>query len=79
MNINRNEAKTMVKHISCDCNGKFNGTTYNLNQEWNIEICQCQYENDHTFKKVIVGILGYVSKNSKYLKFIGDDSKILCN
>ena len=27
------EAKTMVKHISCDCKWKFNSTTCNSNQK----------------------------------------------
>ena len=30
----RNEAKTLVKHISCDCKCKFNNTTCNRNQKW---------------------------------------------
>ena len=30
---NRNEAKTLVKHISCDCKYKFNSATCNLNQK----------------------------------------------
>ena len=29
---NKNEAKTMAKHISCDCKCKFNGTKCNSNQ-----------------------------------------------
>ena len=28
-----NEAKTLIKHISCDCKCKFNSTTFNSNQE----------------------------------------------
>ena len=28
-----NEAKTFVKHISCDCNWKFNSTACNSNQK----------------------------------------------
>ena len=28
-----NEAKTLVKHISCDCKCKFNNTTCNSNQK----------------------------------------------
>ena len=34
MITNRNEAKTMVKHISCDCKCNFNNTTCNSNQKW---------------------------------------------
>ena len=29
----KNEAKTMTKHISCDCKYKFNSTTCNSNQK----------------------------------------------
>ena len=36
-----NEAKTLVKYISCDCKCKFDSTTYNSNQKWNDTICQC--------------------------------------
>ena len=33
MLTNKNEAKTMKKHISCDCKCKFNSTTCNSNQK----------------------------------------------
>ena len=33
MITNKNEAKTMVKHISCDCKCTFNSTTCNSNQK----------------------------------------------
>ena len=33
MITNKNEAKTMIKHISCNCKCKFNSTTYNSNQK----------------------------------------------
>ena len=29
------EAKTLVKHISCDCKCKFNSITCDSNQKWN--------------------------------------------
>ena len=35
MITNKNEVKTMEKHISCDCTCIFNSTTSNSNQEWN--------------------------------------------
>ena len=35
MTTNKNEAKTMVRHISCDCKCKFNSATCNLSQKWN--------------------------------------------
>ena len=30
---NKNDAKTMTKHMSCDCKCKFSNTTYNSNQK----------------------------------------------
>ena len=35
MIINKNEAKAMTKHISCDCKFKFNSTICNSNQKLN--------------------------------------------
>ena len=33
MITNKNAAKTMAKHISCDCKGKFSSATCNSNQK----------------------------------------------
>ena len=51
MITNKNEAKSMTKHVSCNCNYKFNSTTCNSNQKWNSETCQCECKNYHTCKK----------------------------
>ena len=48
---NKNEAKTLVKHISCDCKWNFIGTTCNSNQKWNKETCQCECKSYCTCKK----------------------------
>ena len=37
MITNNNEAKTMTKHISCNCRYKFNSATCNSYQKWNNE------------------------------------------
>ena len=37
---NRNEAKVMIKHISCDWKWKFNSKTCNSNQKCNNKTCQ---------------------------------------
>ena len=37
---NKNAAKEMTKHISCDCKCKCNSTTYISNQIWNNKTCQ---------------------------------------
>ena len=51
MITNKNEAKAMTEHISCDCKCKFNGTVCNSNQKWNNETCQCKYKKHLTCKK----------------------------
>ena len=35
MITNKNEAKAMTEHISCDCKFKFKSTACNSNQKWN--------------------------------------------
>ena len=57
MITNKNEAKTMKKHVSCDFKSKFSSTKCNSNQKWNDKICQCERKNYH---KIIVGILTHV-------------------
>ena len=39
MITNRNEAKTLLKYISCDCKCKFINTT------WNRDKCLCECKN----------------------------------
>ena len=38
---NKDEAKAMTEHISCDCKCKFGITTCNSNKKWNNKTCQC--------------------------------------
>ena len=45
MTANKDEAKEMVEHISCDCKCKLNSTTCNSKQKWNNKTCQCQCKN----------------------------------
>ena len=80
MITNKNEAKAMTEHISCDCKCKFNSTTCNSNEKWNNKTCQYEYENYCKCKK------GYswnpstcICENSKYLKIIADTSVIACD
>ena len=64
-----NEAKTLVKHISCDCKCKFNSTTFNSNQNWNNDACQWECKkyrkctNYYTWNPSTC-----VCENDKYLK-----------
>ena len=60
MKENKNEAKPMKKHISCDCKCKFNSTKHNSNQKWNNETCQCECKNYHKCEKFIIEILAHV-------------------
>ena len=77
MITNKNEAKTMAKHISCDCKYKFNSTICNSNQKWNNKTCQCECKNYLTCK------IDYnwnhstcVCENGKCLKSISGTSVI---
>ena len=56
MTTKRNEAITLVWHVSSDSKCKFNSAIYNSNQKWNEKTCQCAIHAE----KVIVGIAGYV-------------------
>ena len=71
MITNKNEAKTLVKHISCDFECKFNSTTWNSNQKWNNETCQCECKSYRTWKKDNSWNPNTcIYENSKYLKSI---------
>ena len=49
MITNKEEAKAMTEHISCDCKCKFNSTTCKVNQKWNNKTCQCECKNYHKY------------------------------
>ena len=68
----KNEAKTMVKHISSDCKCKFNTAACDSNQNWNNETCQCECKNYRTFKNDYgCNPSIFICENGKY--FIVDD------
>ena len=76
---NKNEANAMTEHILCDCKCKFNSTTCNSDEEWNIKSYQCECKNYCKCKK------GHswnpstcICENSKYLKSIADTSVTEC-
>ena len=84
MITNRDEAKTLVKHISCDFKCKFNSTTCNLNQKWNNKACQCVCKNYSTSKKdYSCNPSTCICENSKFLKIMimknSDTSVIACH
>ena len=79
MLTNKNEAKPMTKHISCDCKYKFNSTACNSSQKWN-ERCQCKCKNYNKCKKDYSwNPSTCICENSKYLKIIADTSVIECD
>ena len=77
---NKNEAKTMTKHISCDCKCKFNSTTFNSNQKWNKKTCQCECKNYRKNSKTYSwNPSACICKNSKYLQCIANTLVIECD
>ena len=62
MLANKIEAKGMTKHVSGEFKSKCNDATFNSNQKWNNEICQCECENYHKCKN------DYSWNAGKYLK-----------
>ena len=80
MITNKNEAKTMTKHISCDCKCKCNSTTYNSNQKWNNKTCQFECKNYRTRKiDNSWNPSTCICENSNYLKSIADTLVIDCD
>ena len=57
---NKNEAKTMTEHISCDCKCKFNSTKCNSSQIKNNKTWQCECKIIVRAKRIIVGVLAHV-------------------
>ena len=69
-----NTARILIKHISCDCNFKFDSISCNANQKCN-EICQCECENYRISTKIIVATCN--CENSRYLKSNINESLIV--
>ena len=66
---NKDEAKAMTEHISCDYKGKFNITKSNLKQKWNNKTCQCECNNYRKCKENYCWNPGTcIHENRKYLK-----------
>ena len=73
MITNKNEAKTMTKHISCDCKCKFSSIACNSNQKWNNKTCQCEYKNyDKCKRDYSWNPSTCICENTKYLKNAAD-------
>ena len=77
---NKNEAKTMEKHISYHCKCKSNNTTCNSNQKWNNETCQCVCKNYCTCKEDYRWNPSTCAcEDDKYFKNVADISMITCD
>ena len=59
MIINKNVAKAMAEHISCDCKCICSSTASNSNQI-NNRTCKCDLKIIVSAKTIIVGILAHV-------------------
>ena len=80
MITNKDEAKAMTEHISCDSKCKFNLTTCNSNQKWNKKTCQCECKDYRKCKRDY----GWnpstcICENSKYLKSVAETSVTECD
>ena len=78
MITNKNEAKAMTKHISCDCKCKFNSKTCNTKQKWSDKTCKCECKNYKCGKDYNWNPSTCVCENNKYLKTIADTSVTEC-
>ena len=80
MITNKDEAKAMTEHISCDCKCKFNSTTCNSNQKWNNKTCQCKCKNYRKCKKDYNwNPSTCVCENSECLKSVAGTSVTNCD
>ena len=59
MIANKNDAKTMTKHISCDCKCKFNSTTFQI-KNGRMKHVNVSVKIIVDAKKIIVEILAHV-------------------
>ena len=80
MITNKNEAKAITEHISCDCKCKFDRTICNSNQKLNNATCRCERRNYCKCKKDYRWDPSTcICKNSKYLKSVSVTSVIECD
>ena len=79
MLTNKDEAKAMTEHISCDCKCKLNSATCNPNQKWNNKTCQCECKNYKCKKDYSCNPSTCIYKNSKYLKRIANATVTECD
>ena len=74
------EAKTLTKHVSCDCKCRLNSTACNSNQKWNNKMGQWECKNYYKCKNYHSWNPATCNcKNGKYLECIIDESVIMCS
>ena len=56
----KNESKTLTKHISCKCKCKFDRRKCNSNQKLNNDKCWCECKTIIYVKKILFWILLHV-------------------
>ena len=72
--------KTLIKHISCECECKFDGRKCNSNQWWNDDKCWYECKKIHVCEKDYVwNPSKCICENGKYLASIMVDSAIICD
>ena len=73
-----NESKTLTKHISRECECKFDKRKCNSNQWWNNDKCRCKCTNRQICKKdYIWNPRTRICENRKYLASIMDHSVMM--
>ena len=71
------ELKTLTKHISCECNCRFDERKCNSDQWWNNDRCWCKCKKRHVCEKNYIWNPATSScENGNYLVIITDDSAI---
>ena len=77
---NRYAAKTLVKHILCDCKCIFNSTPCNSHQTWNNKTCQCECKNCcWWFKNCVMKLCVIDIVSNKKINTIATNMSINCH
>ena len=69
MITNKDEAKAITKHVSCNFKCKSDSATCKSKQKWNNKTCQYELKNYHKYEK------DYISRtceNTKYIKSVAE-------
>ena len=75
-----NEFKTLKKHISFECQCRFDGRKCNSDQRWNNVKCRCECKKCHVCEKDYDwNPFTCNSENGKSLASIMDNSAIMCD